>query len=337
MQCFVVMVFWWDFICTVESVSSTQIWGMVILHVINQVCDMCFAITMYQMGNNNACADSNMQYLTYFSIFFFAWYRVVSGTMVLLSENGGFVRGLSQFCVESVLYESISKDTSYAIKILHIHTVLQSFPQVIIQSICLVENGVHGVSLSTTFGKLVVVFILCSLVSIITHYVIQDKTAYDKAWQNGNCGSIKCFFRIFWRFCDVSQRVLAIVLANHWIGWKYIVVVCIFETAIFLNAFASCSKELSLRAFYYQVKVVDLNFILWCFAICAEYLYLNGLLQSQSNLFVHQIPKKLVYGYKLETCLLWCVAFCNMGCSLVGFFYIIKQIRCHLKYLKLFF
>ena len=258
--------------------SKKKCFMPIIANIFDQSSDIGFMFGMGQlmtqeMINDKDCPNINATYLFALSLFFFLFYRVISGVMVFIATRNIWY-ALGQFSFEYMLYRAVW--VNYVMKckdpcspqrwLQNMEAMLEAFPQLIIQMFFFIK--------SDEFEGFVILSIVFSMISMINKAVSEDKQLFIKKidqvsgdvtdnWQDAKWNlhrfpfvNLKYLIRALFRMFDISHRSLMIVLVWTELGGIYVVIFAAVEVGL-LSAVVIKTKELSVL-FTFFILVVTL-------------------------------------------------------------------------------
>ena len=258
--------------------SKKKCFFPVIANIFDQSSDIGFIFGMYglmieETSNNNDCENINALYLFCLSLFFFLFYRVTSAIMVYNgTKNSRYAIG--QFLFEFMLYRSIYVNYQLKCKepssgqqwIQNMESMLEAFPQLILQTYYTVQVG------GGTVEWFVMISIGFSMLSMVNKAVSEDKALFMKEmdyktntlafnWKDAEwtlkrfpCMNRLYLIRALFRICDISHRVLIVVIVWYEFGGITLFIFFVIEFLI-LFAIIYKTKEFSCAYFVFCCEV----------------------------------------------------------------------------------
>eukprot|EP01083_Nonionella_stella_P223467 796392_1 len=226
----------------------------IVAHIFDQITDVSVAVQFHDLATTKyhddyaVCNGLNMWYLFILTVLSMIIYRVIS-CYLIYSQTKSITRLISQF-LDLELFRALH--INYIIEsntpcdpqrwITALEAALESTPQTLIQLIYLVKTN--------SYDPLVMISFLSSLWNIIAKLMSDDKVIVKEKAKAANihvgkyCIYINPFYmiRFIWRVCDVTSRIVLMLLIWYIIGGTYLAAIILFESILFL-ALCICTSH----------------------------------------------------------------------------------------------
>ena len=254
-----------------------------ITHLIDQATDIAVIFEFYQLyvfesipnpnGTRNDCSGVNSGELLVLSCIAFVFYRIISCIWVYNithSMSHTFLQFLDLKIYHALYINFVSDHNdgrpNTAQKYIQIlEASLEAFPQVVIQLYFFIQVQLNINQYWVVFASLVMSLYVSSKMAS------EDRIYFSTNWQNvclNKCINIRYLCRYIFRFCDVFQRIMLILLIWIGIGGFYCTLYILFEI-IMLAILSFITKEYVV----YAVNL-DLNFakdIIFVLFVCVYF------------------------------------------------------------------
>ena len=211
----------------------------IIANIFDQSSDIGVIIALYTLSmqekERQDCEYVNAFYLFLSSLTFFVFYRIISSVAVFIGTKN-IMFAIGQFLFEFMLYRAVW--VNYILKcnepcspqkwIQNMESMLEAFPQLIIQMYFLVQTSTTTNDTGSEIQFFVIFSIAFSMLSMTNKAVSEDKVLFDEQWKHPKWShkwpfiknpkySVRLMFRIF----DISTRVTVVVLVwYHLVDWS---------------------------------------------------------------------------------------------------------------------